>query len=204
MPGPLQVARFGVGKGSAVALCLPITIAAVVSFYAIARVGALAVPLFIGLGPRRSRPDCKIPAEVMISAESTGRRGRVVAMKSVLNEAVAGYPSLEHVVISAPRASAGLVASDDGRDAEAMDPGDPLDARLYIGHDQPAERGGAHAPGLSGQDRVRGRVRLRHHDRRRVLWVTDLGWVMGPLSIVGTHANGAAIVLYEGSPTCRT
>ena len=29
-------------------------------------------------------------------------------------------------------------------------------------------------------------------------WVTDLGWVMGPLSIVGMHANGAAIVLYEG------
>jgi acetyl-CoA synthetase len=31
-------------------------------------------------------------------------------------------------------------------------------------------------------------------------WVTDMGWIMGPLSIVGTHANGAALMLYEGSP----
>ncbi|WP_181782967.1 acyl-CoA synthetase, partial [Pseudonocardia pini] len=31
-------------------------------------------------------------------------------------------------------------------------------------------------------------------------WITDMGWIMGPLSIVGTHANGASLVLYEGSP----
>jgi acetyl-CoA synthetase len=27
-----------------------------------------------------------------------------------------------------------------------------------------------------------------------------MGWIMGPLSIIGSHANGAAVVLYEGSP----
>jgi acetyl-CoA synthetase len=27
-----------------------------------------------------------------------------------------------------------------------------------------------------------------------------MGWVMGPLSAMGTHANGATLVLYEGSP----
>jgi acetyl-CoA synthetase len=31
-------------------------------------------------------------------------------------------------------------------------------------------------------------------------WITDMGWIMGPLSIVGTHATGATLVLYEGSP----
>jgi acetyl-CoA synthetase len=31
-------------------------------------------------------------------------------------------------------------------------------------------------------------------------WVTDMGWIMGPLSIVGTHANGGTLLLYEGSP----
>ena len=31
-------------------------------------------------------------------------------------------------------------------------------------------------------------------------WVTDMGWIMGPLSIIGTHANGATLLLYEGSP----
>ena len=31
-------------------------------------------------------------------------------------------------------------------------------------------------------------------------WVTDMGWIMGPLSIIGSHANGATLLLYEGSP----
>jgi acetyl-CoA synthetase len=31
-------------------------------------------------------------------------------------------------------------------------------------------------------------------------WITDMGWIMGPLSIIGTHANGGTLVLYEGSP----
>src|SRR5690606_35224817 len=31
-------------------------------------------------------------------------------------------------------------------------------------------------------------------------WITDMGWVMGPLSALGAHANGAALLLYEGSP----
>jgi acetyl-CoA synthetase len=31
-------------------------------------------------------------------------------------------------------------------------------------------------------------------------WITDMGWIMGPLSIVGTHANGGTLLLYEGSP----
>jgi AMP-binding enzyme/Acetyl-coenzyme A synthetase N-terminus len=26
------------------------------------------------------------------------------------------------------------------------------------------------------------------------------GWIMGPLSIIGTHANGGTVLLYEGSP----
>jgi len=35
---------------------------------------------------------------------------------------------------------------------------------------------------------------------QRLFWVTDMGWIMGPLTMVGTHALGGALVLYEGSP----
>ena len=31
-------------------------------------------------------------------------------------------------------------------------------------------------------------------------WFTDMGWIMGPFSLVGAHANGATMVLYEGAP----
>ena len=31
-------------------------------------------------------------------------------------------------------------------------------------------------------------------------WITDMGWIMGPLSVMGTHANGGTLLLYEGAP----
>ena len=33
-----------------------------------------------------------------------------------------------------------------------------------------------------------------------LFWVTDMGWIMGPWEIVGGHAAGAAVLLYEGVP----
>ena len=31
-------------------------------------------------------------------------------------------------------------------------------------------------------------------------WVTDMGWIMGAWEIVGAHAAGACVVMYEGAP----
>ena len=31
-------------------------------------------------------------------------------------------------------------------------------------------------------------------------WITDMGWIMGPLSVMGVHANGGTLLLYEGAP----
>jgi acetyl-CoA synthetase len=35
---------------------------------------------------------------------------------------------------------------------------------------------------------------------RTFCWITDMGWIMGPLSIFGTHGTGGTLLLYEGSP----
>ena len=37
-------------------------------------------------------------------------------------------------------------------------------------------------------------------DRARMFWVTDLGWLMGPMLITGTLLHGATVVLFEGTP----
>jgi acetyl-CoA synthetase len=36
--------------------------------------------------------------------------------------------------------------------------------------------------------------------REVLYWVTDMGWIMGPLEMVGGHANGATVFMYEGAP----
>ena len=34
----------------------------------------------------------------------------------------------------------------------------------------------------------------------RVHWATDLGWIMGPWLLIGTHALGGCVLLFDGAP----
>jgi len=34
----------------------------------------------------------------------------------------------------------------------------------------------------------------------RFFWVSDIGWMMGPWTLIGNHAFGGTIVMYEGAP----
>ncbi|GAB3416046.1 AMP-binding protein [Haloparvum alkalitolerans] len=36
------------------------------------------------------------------------------------------------------------------------------------------------------------------HDR--FFWVSDIGWMMGPWTLIGNHAFGGTVVMYEGAP----
>jgi len=38
------------------------------------------------------------------------------------------------------------------------------------------------------------------HEGEVFYWFTDMGWIMGPLAMVGSHALGATMVMYEGAP----
>jgi acetyl-CoA synthetase len=38
----------------------------------------------------------------------------------------------------------------------------------------------------------------------RLLWVTDMGWIMGPWSAIGAHAQGAAVVMLDAAPDYPT
>jgi acetyl-CoA synthetase len=38
------------------------------------------------------------------------------------------------------------------------------------------------------------------HPNDRLHWVTDMGWIMGPLTIAGVLSLGASLVMFEGAP----
>ncbi len=83
-----------IGPGDAVALYLPMIPEAVVALYAVASLGAIAVPLFSGFAPgaiaARLR-DAEVKA--VITADGTVRRGRTVRMRPQLDEAIAAFPA---------------------------------------------------------------------------------------------------------------
>jgi len=91
----------GVRKGDTVALLLPMVPETIVSLYAVLKTGAIVVPIFSGLGPPAIATRLEnSEAKVVITADGTYRRGRVIKLKETLDRAAERVQNLERVVVS--------------------------------------------------------------------------------------------------------
>src|SRR5205085_1349331 len=202
----------GVGRGVAVGLYLPLVIENAVALLACTKLGAVAVPLFSGFGAEAIRQRlADADARVLITADGAMRRGRPVAMKPIADQAAAALPQLSHQVVVA---CAGIdVAMQAGRDlawddlarpqrvpTEAMGADEPL-LLLYTsgttGRPKGTVHGHAGLPIKAAQDWALG---MDVRPAERVMWVTDMGWVMGPLLLFGSLMLGGTAVFYDGAP----
>src|SRR3984893_14154436 len=201
----------GVGRGVAVGLYLPLVIENAVALLACTKLGAVAVPLFSGFGPGGLRPRlADAEARVLITADGALRRGRPVPMKPIADQAAAGLPQLQRLVVVA--CVGPLVPMQPGRDltwddlqgendrpaaTEPMSTDEPL-MLLYTsgttGRPKGTVHGHAGLPIKSAQDWAFG-MDVRPDDR--IMWVTDMGWVMGPLLVFGSLMLGGTAVFYD-------
>ncbi|WP_342661473.1 Acetyl-coenzyme A synthetase (plasmid) [Rhodococcus ruber] len=204
--------ELGVSRGDAVALFLPMIPEAVVSVYAVARLGAVLVPLFSGFAPSAIASRIQdADAKVVLVADGTVRRGKSVAMKPALDEALKTCPTVESVVVvdnlGAGTGSgeheiswAGLLANGGVVPIEAMDASEPF-ALAYTSGTTGKPKGAVHThAGFLVKTASEVAYSFDLKPGGVFCWITDMGWIMGPLSIVGTHANGGTLLLYEGSP----
>ena len=73
---------------------------AAIASHACAHIGAVQVPIFSGFaGPAVSSRLADAGAKLVLTADASYRRGKLVPMKEVLDEALADAPSVEHVVV---------------------------------------------------------------------------------------------------------
>ncbi|HJS49209.1 MAG TPA: AMP-binding protein, partial [Gaiellaceae bacterium] len=92
--------RLGVSEGDAVGTFLPMAPEAAIASHACAHIGAVQVPIFSGFaGPAVSSRLSDASAKVVVTADASYRRGRVVPMKEVLDAALADAPTVQHVVV---------------------------------------------------------------------------------------------------------
>jgi len=210
--------RLGVRRGDRVAVFLPMLPEVAIITLACSKLGATYTPIFSGFGAEAVAArvqDCE--ATLLVTADGFTRRGGLVKMKQVADEAAARCPTIKHLLVV--RRTGCSVSWKAGRDVwwhdvmpgegegpatevrtEVMAADEPF-MIIYTSGTTGRPKGTVHVhsgfPIKAAQD-LAFHFDLQSDDT--LFWFTDMGWMMGPWEIMGALTLGATCLLYEGVP----
>ena len=196
--------ELGVRAGDRVAIFMPMCPAVAVASHACAHVGAVQVPIFSGFAaPAIASRLEDSQAKVVLGAGWSLRRGKRMEMHDTLAEAGRGSPAVEHV-LEWNRESGEwpeLVTRQPGTLPPLEVDSEAPYLLAYTSGTTGRPKGALHVQGgflVSIAREVAYQTDVRAGDR--IHFATDMGWIMGPWTVVGGGAAGATIVFAEGAP----
>jgi len=204
----------GIETGDTVGLYMPMVPEVVSILYGCLKTGAIAVPIFSGFGvdataTRIADAGCR----VLFTGDGFYRRGDEIRLKGAADDAIEAAGHVEHTIVY-ERLGADVPWTE-GRDewwadsvAEADDsyetkslPADQESMLLYSSGTTGRPKGivHTHAGGLV-QPAKELYFSFDHQPSDRFFWVSDIGWMMGPWTLIGNHVFGGTVFMYEGAP----
>jgi acetyl-CoA synthetase len=194
--------ELGVEAGDRVAIFMPMCPAVAIASHACAHVGAVQVPIFSGFGATAIAARLEdSQAKVVICADWSLRRGKRMEMRATLDDA--GRFAVEHVIEwnRESRSWPELVTRQPGTLPPLEVESEAPYLLAYTSGTTGKPKGALHVQGsflvsIARETAYQADVRAGE----RIHFATDMGWIMGPWTVVGGGAVGATIVFAEGAP----
>ncbi len=208
-----RFSEHGVGRGDIVLLYTTMIPDMIVAFYAALKVGAAVAPVFSGFAPASvaERIDAS-KAKAIVTADGYYRRGRIVKLKEKLDGALR---------LTRHKPGLTLVSRRLGLELD-LGPGEYWMDEFENGARpsfEPVELNGEETALVMYTSGTTGRpkgIRIRQHGALfmpakdiyfnmdlkpgdKFLWITDIGWMMGPWQIIGANSLGGTHVILEGA-----
>ena len=207
----------GIGRGDVVGLFMPNLPETFVAFFAVLKLGAVLMPLFSGFGPQPLVTRLHDgPAKAVITADGTWRRGQPVAMKAVLDEALAELPEVLHVVVLRRLGEALAAPMQPGRDHDwatlvATQPPERETAEmaaeapailLYTSGTTGRPKGcvWTHVSFLASMVTRDAHICADFKPDDRYFFMSDIGWMVGAMCACIPSYFGASLLVAEGVP----